>query len=132
MLKISIENNFIEMIKSLLKDGFKVNQKDENGDTMLIYAAEYGKNEIARYLLQNSADVNITNNQGKTALGVAVEKNNFELVELLNPYSSRKTTEKARSYSRNPEMGNLLSQSFCSVQFRKKSNRRAKSKTAKR
>ena len=44
-----------------------------NGNTPLIMAAQYGQGPVVEYLLQNKADMNIQNNEGKSPLMIAKE-----------------------------------------------------------
>lgn len=54
-----------EIVKLLLKKGAKVNLKDKNKNTALMFSEDY---EIIKTLLNHGAKVNAKNNEGKTAL----------------------------------------------------------------
>ena len=56
----------------MVENGTDINAKDSDwGYTALIYAAEYVNLEIVQFLIESGADVNIKNNDGKTALDLA-------------------------------------------------------------
>lgn len=54
----SISNKSKEITKYLLEHGASPNDKDENGQTALMYAAESNENDIVLLLLENGADKN--------------------------------------------------------------------------
>jgi ankyrin repeat protein len=59
-----------------------VNAIDENGASILILACYRGNLEVAKFLINNKADLNYVSNNG-TALMACVFKNEFELVDEL-------------------------------------------------
>lgn len=63
-----------------------VKGKDELGFTALMLAALSPSPKIVDMLLKNGADLNIKNNRGKTALDVAIEKDNKGVIEVINKY----------------------------------------------
>jgi len=71
----------------LLERGADVSAADKNGDTALHYASRYFDKSAARtfcdMLLEFGADPNAVNNSRKTALDLAVERNNEPLAKLL-------------------------------------------------
>jgi ankyrin repeat protein len=54
--------------ETLLREGVSPNQRDANGNTLLINAAMYGRAELLSFLIEKGADVNAANNGGATAL----------------------------------------------------------------
>jgi len=60
-----------------------VNWKDQNGKTLLHYAAWKGHKEIAELLIANGADVNAKDDKGGTPLHVAAWEGHKEVAELL-------------------------------------------------
>ena len=58
-------------------------QQRRDGTTALMLAAEYGRVEIARLLLEAGADEDLQNQDGKTALMLAVESGHAEIARLL-------------------------------------------------
>jgi len=49
----------------------------------LINAIENSRSKIAEYLINNNADLNIKNNNGKNAMDIAVDKRNNEIIVML-------------------------------------------------
>jgi ankyrin repeat protein len=73
------------MLKFLLENNADVDIKDNQGNTMLIYAIEEQDIEQVMLLLAHNARTNIYNNKGDTPLIIAIIMNNKEIVnELLN------------------------------------------------
>lgn len=59
-LHISVRNNHLDCVKTLLENGANVNARDGTlGYTPLHYAALYGNPECARLLLDHGAEINI-------------------------------------------------------------------------
>ncbi|MEN8220382.1 MAG: ankyrin repeat domain-containing protein [Pseudomonadota bacterium] len=75
-------NGDYQTVKKLLEKGVNVNVKNSNGMTPLHYASYKGHFDIARLLLQNSADVNIETN-GWSAVEIAFARNHVQLAELI-------------------------------------------------
>ncbi|XP_046347336.2 ankyrin-2-like [Haliotis rufescens] len=76
----------------LNEEGLDVNLQDVDGCTALHIAAEYGRSDNVKSLLDRGADPCLQDNKGKTALHTACEWGNRETVELLlntmtNPFS---------------------------------------------
>ena len=65
-----------------------MNSKDEAGYSALHYAARSGNVDICSYLLQNQADVNVTNVGGDTPLHRAAYIGHMELCLLLLQYKA--------------------------------------------
>lgn len=65
----------------LIKYGAQIDLKDENGNTPLSDAIFYsqGKQELVRFLLENGADYNLTNNYGINPKDLAKSISNFDL-----------------------------------------------------
>ena len=85
-IELDFDNSFFEFAIELVKAGADVNIQDTEGNTVLMYACMYynytieGNQYIVDYLhflVENGADVNLTNLQNKTALDIA-EENNFQ------------------------------------------------------
>ena len=64
------------------KDKNIVNAIDANGSSMLILACYRGNHEVAKFLINNQADLNYVSKNG-TALMACVMKNEFQLVDEL-------------------------------------------------
>ena len=88
----AIKNRDETQIQSLLRKGMNVNAKDKNGTTPLMRIAFDGNTSTAKYLLDNGADVNLSNNFEMTALMNAASRpysdshpkdNNLEIARIL-------------------------------------------------
>ena len=55
----------------------------------MTYAVYYGRNLIAKLLIENNADVNLTNNQGYNALTYALQFERHEIAELLRAHGAK-------------------------------------------
>ena len=73
-------NRYLEL---LLEAGADVNDKDDVGNTALIYTALNNYNQCAKTLLKAGADVNMCNNDGETALIAASKNDHSECVKIL-------------------------------------------------
>jgi len=71
----AVHNKDIDSINFLVKNGAKINRTDSKGETALFEAAllGYGYKFIIDTLLDNGADINIRNNNGKTIIEVLVD-----------------------------------------------------------
>ncbi len=77
-------NDDVEATKFFAKSGASVvNQKNVGGATALHIAARRGNLEICKILVENGANVNITDNEGWTPLMRAAIAKNSELVKFL-------------------------------------------------
>lgn len=85
------ERNSSELVKILMNKGLKdVNQRDENGETMLHAAAYYGHHEAAKVLIENGAIVNVIDIDRKagpsfhqTPLHVSAQYGTWEVAKIL-------------------------------------------------
>jgi cytohesin len=85
----------IEGIKQHLAAGGDVSLRNNNGDTMLNYAAFLGHKEIVELLVENGAEVNAKGLADWTPLHLAAQNNKEQIVQLLiakgaemNPYTT--------------------------------------------
>jgi ankyrin repeat protein len=90
-----VEKGDVKTVQELIKRGADINHqirvKNEKGETksptILMIAIRMGYNDLAKFLLENHADVNLTDNQGETALCWAVSSgvsNNDVIKKLLS------------------------------------------------
>ncbi len=77
-------NIFIEAAKNNLKFFLEkplfLDQRDENGNSLLHYAVRGSAKEVVYYLLDNHINPNLVNNRGETALFDAVKKGSLEII----------------------------------------------------
>ena len=74
-----------EFVKLLIEKGAKVNAKDNNGQTALMWAAENGRTEIVNVLIKKGGVdmVDVPDKLGITAIMYAAEKGHTETVNVL-------------------------------------------------
>lgn len=81
-----------EAVKQHLAAGTNINEKDPfGGSSPLISAAVFGKNDIAKILIDAGADINFQNNEGSTALHSAAFFCRPEIVKMLLDKKADKT-----------------------------------------
>lgn len=59
-----------------------LNEKDANGETPLFYAVRANNSSNCEFLINEGADVNIRNNEGKTPYDIAIELGYEECIEI--------------------------------------------------
>ena len=82
----AIYNEDKQTLKELIEDGIDVNAKNENGNTALHLAAEWGVDYWVAVLLQHGADIDAINQDGNTALHLAAKNEEIDCVEILLDY----------------------------------------------
>jgi ankyrin repeat protein len=82
LMKAALENN-VDILETRLNAGADVNTRTGDGWTALMYAACGDSAEATQYLLKEGAELNLRNNDDKTALTLAKEKQNPDIVRLL-------------------------------------------------
>ncbi len=65
------EKKLLEMVRYLIEKGAKSDEKDKDGNTVLMRAASEGHLEVVRYLVKQGAAYDTKNNAGKDALDLA-------------------------------------------------------------
>jgi ankyrin repeat protein len=68
---------------------FCINTKDASGWSLLYYATVWNKIECTRFLLENGANVNNTNNYGYTPLTYAKHAGYTNMITLLMDYGGK-------------------------------------------
>ncbi|MBI5541692.1 MAG: ankyrin repeat domain-containing protein [Bacteroidia bacterium] len=70
-------------VVSFVKKGVAIDGKNQARWTALAYACKYNHEDIAKYLVENGANVNETVNTGSTPLAVALLAGNFGIADYL-------------------------------------------------
>ena len=88
-------NSFKDISELLISKGADVNAKGKEGYTPLHWAAQFGREGVAELLISKGADVNSRSQggffkKGKTPLGLAVDADHKEVVELLKQHGAEK------------------------------------------
>jgi len=79
----SAVTNSLETVKMLVDAGAPVNAKQDKGYAPLHEAVNRGDVEMTRYLLAHGADPKQQNDDGKSAIGIAADKGNQDILKLL-------------------------------------------------
>lgn len=93
-----------EALDELLLDGFDVNSRDNQGNTILCIAAQNGNKRILKIALRHGADINSINFKGNSALhfsyryGTAKSIGEYLLKKGANPDIVNRDGLKARDY----------------------------------
>ncbi|KAJ5076861.1 serine/threonine-protein kinase sty8-like [Anaeramoeba ignava] len=85
----AIWNDDLKEIQKLISSGEDINKRSEfSGQTPIHLALQENKKEIAIYLVENGANLNIIDNNGLTPLMIAVDIRSRDMVELLLGYGA--------------------------------------------
>ncbi|TGM05371.1 ankyrin repeat domain-containing protein [Leptospira jelokensis] len=79
----AVLNSDLEMVQKLNSQGVNLESKDKKGETALYYAVDQNKITIAKYLIQNKANVNVWNTNGKPLAHSAIANNQSDLIQLM-------------------------------------------------
>jgi ankyrin repeat protein len=79
----SAVTNSLVTVKLLVEAGAPVNAKQDKGWAPLHEAVNRGDLDMTRYLLAHGADPKQQNDEGTSAIGIAAEKGNQEILKLL-------------------------------------------------
>src|SRR3990167_4987944 len=74
-------------VESAIALGADVNAMYDDGNTALIWAAEDGRIDIVRLLLNRGADIDLVNEDGNTVLNFARQRNHTEIIKILEEAS---------------------------------------------
>ncbi len=114
--------------RQLLDQGADANEKDENQNTPLLWAATYGNAEIAKLLIEKGADVDARNKWLDTPLFLSIRKGNTDIAKLLIEKgadvnardSAQWSTLHWAAYHGNTEIADLLIQKGVDVNTKNK------------
>ncbi|XP_055969184.1 KN motif and ankyrin repeat domain-containing protein 3 [Sorex fumeus] len=88
-LMLAISHGRQDMVAALLACGADVNAQDADGATALMCASEYGRLDTVRLLLaQPGCDAALLDNEGTSALAIALEAEQDEVAALLHAHMS--------------------------------------------
>lgn len=73
----------LEKVKALVKKGEDINQVQKSGTSAIMYAVQYVHKDVAAYLIEQGANLDLETSMGGTALSRAAENNDVELMQLL-------------------------------------------------
>ncbi|EDL86619.1 ankyrin repeat domain 47 (predicted) [Rattus norvegicus] len=86
-LMLAISHGHQDMVAALLECGADVNVQDADGATALMCASEYGRLDTVQLLLaQPGCDLTILDNEGTSALAIALEAEQDEVAALLHAH----------------------------------------------
>lgn len=76
------EGNYI-VVSELVKSGYKLEAKNQNGQTAVHLASQVGQDDILKKLIDNGANVNCRDTLGNTPLHYACQNNHKSTIQLL-------------------------------------------------
>jgi len=82
-LHSGVASRRFEGVKLLVEAGAPINEPQQEGWRPLHEAANRGDLELAKYLLAHGADPKVQNDAGKSAIGLAADKDNAAMLKLL-------------------------------------------------
>jgi ankyrin repeat protein len=85
----AVASGHVPSVKRLINKGVDINERDDDGNTALIWASSLGHTAIVKVLLEKGADVNIKNNYEHTALK-SVSYANLEIIGLLKKAGAKR------------------------------------------
>ncbi|KAL7674594.1 hypothetical protein ACOME3_000871 [Neoechinorhynchus agilis] len=85
-----------ECVDILVSHGAKVNVTDMRNNTPTMVAAFFSKPKILAYLIKAGADLNVQNDEGKTAYEIAKERDFREVLDIISRYYKPKKDDRDR------------------------------------
>jgi len=79
-------DNIPDIIHLLIEYGADINDVDRTGDTALHEAAYCGNIDAALIFIEKGIEINKRNESGKTALGVAIEKEKHQIAKIIRKH----------------------------------------------
>lgn len=124
----------VTAVKAYLETGFDLNNKlDEYDNTVLIIAAQYGRAEIVKFLIENQVEIDAKDSDGMTALMLAAKGGHTDTVRLLLEAGADITVTDHKGWTAlmgaaiygEPEVVKLLLEAKSDVNIRNTSNETA-------
>lgn len=97
VIDLILNNNWSEIEKRINERTFVINQRDEQGNTALIYAVIAADVEMAKKIIAAGADVNLKNLAGRTALMEGIINNKSDIIRFLIEVEETKLDEVDRN-----------------------------------
>jgi RNA polymerase sigma factor (sigma-70 family) len=85
-LETTAQYSQLKSIEQMLVDGIDADARDENGQTLLHWAAMHGYLDATEFLIQHRSSPNVKDKDGKTPLQVAEEMGHQQVADLLRRY----------------------------------------------
>lgn len=85
-----VKNGNLAKFKQILAKKIDINNKDENGMTLLMWACDRGHIDLVKYLVANGCNVNLQDNDGLTCLHYAVSCDRMDVVKSLVEQTDQK------------------------------------------
>ena len=74
--------------------GSNLNAQNNNGDTPLMEACFYKREELIKILIQNGADVLIKNKRGEDAFNFAMKQGNLEMIKMIKEAAKKQVSKR--------------------------------------
>ena len=100
LINLAVKYKNLDVIKQLSTLGFNLNEKDKSGNTPLISSIYKNYDNITKFLIENNADINGWNDILNSPLKIAIDKENFQIAELLVSKGSKFKDSKHNSLVR--------------------------------
>lgn len=85
----AILGGYLPIVKTIYdKTSIPIDSIGKSGNTALMWASYYGNIDVVQYLLEKEADFNVSNYNGETALSLARNAGNDEVVLLLRSFGA--------------------------------------------
>lgn len=85
-LLIAAANDYLYVMKPLIKAGANINEKNENGETAIMHAIANENYAMVKFLFENKVDINVENNDGVTIDDLLEDVSNKELIKMVEDY----------------------------------------------
>jgi ankyrin repeat protein len=79
----AVENDRLDAVRMFVSKYDIKDERDQDGNDILLYATNLGKHQAVRILLAKKLDINIQNNYGLTPLHIAAIKGDYVMAKLL-------------------------------------------------
>lgn len=82
-VKQAVQQSDVAMLENWMANGGDINNKDEQGNSLLFLASKIGDKPTLKYLLSKKPKVNYQNKAGATALMIAAKYGHAHVIEML-------------------------------------------------